>query len=104
MRRSASERIWVWVCTRFIGRRTYFCDEPWVGALSVDTDGNVVCCPCYARVSIGNVNDSSIREIWNCETLLGMRRAFRRGRLPSQCRGQLCPVVVGSAVQETKAP
>jgi radical SAM protein with 4Fe4S-binding SPASM domain len=75
--------------------RTYFCQEPWIGIFSVWTDGEVICCPCYAKVKVGNVNDSSPQEIWNSKPLVRMRRAFRQGKLPRQCRKQLCPVALG---------
>ena len=75
----------------------YFCDEPWTGIFSVRTNGDVVCCPCYAKVRIGNINDASLHEIWNGEKMQHLRRAFSEGRLPDECRGQICPVVVGGA-------
>ncbi len=76
--------------------RTYFCEEPWVGIFSVQADGTVRCCPCYAQAVIGNIHESSPREIWNSEALIKMREAFANGRLQQPCRGQLCPVVAGS--------
>lgn len=76
-------------------KRSYFCHEPWTGIFSIRTSGDVVCCPCYAKVLVGNVNESSLREIWNGEKIKTMREAFSRGELPSECTNQICPVVVG---------
>jgi hypothetical protein len=63
-----------------------------------------VCGRCYAKAKIGNVNDSSIQEIWNSEPLLNMRKAFKWGRLPRQCKNQLCPVVVGRGMPQREEP
>jgi MoaA/NifB/PqqE/SkfB family radical SAM enzyme len=52
------------------------------------------------KMKVGNVNDSSIQEIWNSDPLLRMRKAFKQGRLPRQCTKQLCPVVVGKGMPE----
>jgi MoaA/NifB/PqqE/SkfB family radical SAM enzyme len=75
--------------------RTYFCEEPWTGIFSVQIDGTVRCCPCYAKVVIGHLHESSLEEIWNSRTLVKMREDFSDGKLPEQCMGQLCPVVAG---------
>lgn len=84
--------------TKPIEKKTYFCEEPWVGIFSVRTNGDVICCPCYAQVKIGNLNESSMQEIWNSEELIQMREAFRKGELPGACEKQLCPVVVGRKI------
>ena len=76
-------------------RREFFCEEPWTGIFSVHTDGTVKCCPCYAQVTIGNLHEASIEEIWNSPTMVSMREKFSVGQLPEQCAGQLCPVVAG---------
>lgn len=75
--------------------RTYFCHEPWTGIFSIRTNGDVVCCPCYAKVHIGNINKSSLQEIWNGDKIKAMRAAFAEGELPPECECQICPVVVG---------
>ena len=76
-------------------KNSYFCQEPWAGIFSIRTNGDVVCCPCYAKVLIGNINQSSMQEIWNSKKILKMRKAFSEGQLPVECQGQICPVVVG---------
>jgi MoaA/NifB/PqqE/SkfB family radical SAM enzyme len=76
-------------------RKTYFCSEPWAGIFSIETNLDVTFCPCYLKLKIGNLNEASIREIWNAEPLVQLRRAFRHGELPKACQNQLCPVALG---------
>lgn len=75
--------------------KTYFCTEPWLGLFTIETDQDVTFCPCFLKMKIGNLKDSSIQEIWNSDKLVELRRAFIDGVLPEPCRGQLCPVAVG---------
>jgi hypothetical protein len=44
---------------------------------------------------IGNLNESSMEEIWNSEQLVELRRSFRDEVLPEPCRDKLCPVARG---------
>ncbi len=74
-----------------------FCHEPWTGIFSVQVDGTVRCCPCFAQVKLGNIYESSIEEIWNASVLTQMRESFSNGELPEPCKGQLCPVVSGAS-------
>lgn len=74
--------------------QSYFCDEPWVGIFSIRTNGDVVCCPCYAKLKIGNVRETTIHEIWNGDVMRDMRRHFSEGNLPAVCEGQLCPPIM----------
>jgi radical SAM protein with 4Fe4S-binding SPASM domain len=76
-------------------RKTYFCDAPWTGAFSVQTNLDVLFCPCYLQMKIGNLDESSMQEIWNSEQLVEIRRSFSRGELAKPCIGQLCPVALG---------
>jgi len=80
---------------RLLGKKVYFCEEPWSGIFTVRVDGDVICCPCYANVKIGNIYQSSMHDVWNSEKLLSMRRSFKKGALPDVCKNQVCPVVVG---------
>lgn len=73
----------------------YFCDEPWVGIFSIETDQDVTFCPCYLKLRIGNLRDATLGEIWNAPELARLRQSFARGELPGPCRGQLCPVALG---------
>ena len=76
--------------------RRYFCTEPWVGIFAIETNQDVTFCPCFLKMKIGNLKGSSIQEVWNAEPLVELRRSFSEGVLPEPCRGQLCPVAVGT--------
>jgi radical SAM protein with 4Fe4S-binding SPASM domain len=56
------------------------CLFPWF-ALVVLWDGEVLPCPqdFLAELSIGNVNESSLMEIWNGERMVRLRRGLLRG-------------------------
>ena len=76
-------------------KKVYFCDEPWTGLFSVETNMDVTFCPCYLKLRIGNLNEASINEIWNAPALQALRNSFAQGELPKICQGQLCPVAAG---------
>ena len=42
---------------------------------------------------VGNLDESSMQEIWNSDVLVAFRRAFSI-EVPAACEGQLCPVVL----------
>ena len=74
--------------------KKYFCDEPWVGIFSIETNLDVTFCPCYLKMNIGNLSQSTMLEIWNSEKLLRLRESFSKGELPEVCAPQLCPVAL----------
>lgn len=78
--------------------RKYFCELPWLGQFSVRTNDDVVFCPCYLQMPVGNLRESSMEELWNEPQLVLMRASFRDGILPKVCNGQLCPVALGEGV------
>jgi hypothetical protein len=80
--------------------RSYFCNEPWTGLFSVSVDQDVVFCPCYLQMRIGNLRESTMNEVWNAPVLVEMRDKFAAGTLPTVCEGQLCPVVLGEPVTD----
>ena len=79
---------------------SYFCDEPWTGLFSVTVEQDVVFCPCYLQMTVGNLHDSTMREVWNAPVLVEMREQFAAGTLPPACEGQLCPVVLRETVPD----
>lgn len=79
-------------------QKTYFCDEPWTGIFSIETNLDVTFCPCYLKLKIGNLNEAPMQEIWNAEPLVQLRRSFQQGELPEACQGQLCPVALGKGL------
>ena len=76
--------------------KKYFCTEPWVGVLSVTIELDAVFCPCYLKMKIGNLRDRPLNELWNSDSLVGLRKSFAEGELPSICRPQLCRVALGN--------
>src|SRR5687768_4957564 len=80
--------------------KAYFCEEPWTGLFSVETNLDVTFCPCYLKLKIGNLKDAPIKEIWNAPPLVELRRSFAQGDLPKPCQGQLCPVALDKVLCE----
>ena len=60
------------------------CLAPWVGQPVIGQDGTVRLC-CQTTYVIGNINESSMEEIWNSERMKDVRRAFARGHNPRAC-------------------
>jgi len=77
----------------------YFCEEPWSGTFSIEANHDVMFCPCYLQMRIGNVKEQSMQEVWNAPELLELRASFRDGVLPKPCRGQACPVARGEPLE-----
>jgi radical SAM protein with 4Fe4S-binding SPASM domain len=71
---------------------------------TIQTNQDVTFCPCFLKMKIGNLKESSIHEIWNTEQLVQLRRTFSEGVLPEPCKGQLCPVAVGADEQMAEVP
>jgi|SRR6516162_2866160 hypothetical protein len=86
------------------GARRYFCNEPWIGLLSIQLDQRVVFCPCYLKLALGTLTESSLQELWNAPPLVAIRREFQQGRLPEACRGQLCDPALGRESYLTRRP
>ena len=76
----------------------HFCSEPWVGILAIQTNMDVTFCPCFLKMKIGNLKESTIQDVWNAEPLVQLRRSFSAGELPEACRGQLCPPALGQGL------
>jgi radical SAM protein with 4Fe4S-binding SPASM domain len=64
------------------------CDKPWT-SVTILWDGRVVpCCFDYdAQYVLGDLKRQSLRDIWNGEQMLALRRAHREGK---QCNIRLC--------------
>lgn len=60
------------------------CIVPWMGQLIVHQDGEVDLC-CFDRYVIGNLNDSSLEEIWNSQRMQDVRLEIMQGYLPKAC-------------------
>lgn len=75
-------------------KKEFFCSEPWVGLFSIQINQDVIFCPCYLKMKIGNLDKSTPQEIWNAASLVQLRASFRKGNLPGVCQNQLCPVAL----------
>lgn len=75
------------------------CEEPWIGLFSINTDGTVVFCPCYAKTPIGKIDQSSVDAIWHGEKMRRIREQIAAGELPDCCSGQICPPVLGGRLR-----
>jgi len=65
-------------------KRKSVCAAPWLGQLIISRDGDVkLCCSCDCI--LGNINDSTLDEIWNCGMMRDIRRSFKNGRVPEAC-------------------
>ena len=80
---------------RAFRKKSYFCTEPWTGIFSVRTNRDVIFCPCYLQLKIGNLSESSMQDIWNSSKLVELRKSFGQSKLPEICSHQLCPVARG---------
>ncbi|MDD5634726.1 MAG: radical SAM protein [Candidatus Omnitrophica bacterium] len=67
-----------------IVRRKGACVAPWIGQLVVEQSGNVkLCCSC--NYSVGDLNESTLEEIWNGEKMRHIRGSFKSGVFPKSC-------------------
>jgi len=63
-----------------------FCILPWIH-LYVGPNGNTYpCCIVDWRENIGNVKDSTLKEIWNNNSMKGIRKEMIEGTQPNLCR------------------
>jgi radical SAM protein with 4Fe4S-binding SPASM domain len=67
----------------------FFCKRPWTG-FELEHDGNVKPCCMTSVSSCGNVNFSSVDEIWNGEKFREMREWMATGQWNKMCKPD-CP-------------
>lgn len=78
------------------------CTEYWK-RMHVFVDGNVYPC-CYSKQftsSMGNVNDSSLKEIWNSEAAQKHRQNMIDGNYDEMC-WEWCPILKSGSLSEDK--
>jgi len=73
--------------------REILCHRPWSGFEIYDHLGDVRPC-CWGRISCGNVNSSSLSEIWNGPGFQHYRQEMLAGRTKSICSPS-CPILNG---------
>jgi radical SAM protein with 4Fe4S-binding SPASM domain len=69
------------------------CNVPWSQAFMTPT-GDFIPCPMFTDYKMGNIRDSSFKEIWNSKRARGIRRRLARG-LPAICQ-KCCFVHAGT--------
>ena len=67
------------------------CPHPW-DWLMITTDGMVRPC-CFALLPVGNLNHSSLEEIWNGYTMQELRLYILNNRIHPVCRSAHCQFV-----------
>ena len=83
------------------------CAQPF-SQIYVERDGRVRTC-CYGVHDLGNLNESSMEEIWNGPRFRSLRRAMWTGRIPFECEqcvelGRIPPVRYEEAGFEMQPP
>jgi radical SAM protein with 4Fe4S-binding SPASM domain len=67
----------------------FFCKRPWTG-FEIEHDGSVKPCCMSRETSCGNVNASSVEEIWNGEKFRRLRELMASGQSEKICKPD-CP-------------
>jgi radical SAM protein with 4Fe4S-binding SPASM domain len=65
--------------------RRGMCAAPWIGQLNINQEGNVRMCCQMPGFSLGNIHDSSLKEIWNSTRAKHIRESFKKGYIPHAC-------------------
>ena len=60
------------------------CAAPWFGQLSVSFNGEVLPC-CRSSTILGNLNESSLEDIWHGPLMTRIRQSFHNSRYPREC-------------------
>jgi radical SAM protein with 4Fe4S-binding SPASM domain len=64
------------------------CFHPW-HSISINEDGNVMPC-CFSNLIMGNLQNSSLEEIWNNKKYQNLRKMVNSGNPKGSCRN--CPL------------
>ncbi len=68
------------------GARIYSCDQSPFESAHILASGDVVVCEVHDEVSLGNLGEQSLGDIWNSERYREFRRRYMEGSIP-ECRG-----------------
>ncbi|WP_310604070.1 radical SAM/SPASM domain-containing protein [Anaerosporobacter sp.] len=65
----------------------YKCEAPFT-TLHVDSYGNIYpCCTFYSKYfCLGNIQDMTLKEAWNCDKMNNLRNSILEGNMPLPCR------------------
>jgi radical SAM protein with 4Fe4S-binding SPASM domain len=91
-------------------RRRNPCYQLWQGPVHIDYKGDFrPCCHMYDHEPVGNVQESSVYELWNSETMIRLRQAHLTGDLAQYPKCLNChapnprlPVILGSFAVNTE--
>jgi len=91
-------------------RRRNPCYQLWQGPVHIDYKGDFrPCCHMYDHEPVGNVQDSSVYELWNSEPMVKIREAHLTGDLSDYPKCRNChapnprlPVILGSFAVNTE--
>jgi len=64
--------------------RKGMCVVPWIGQMGISQNGDVSLC-CGTTLTLGNIHERSLEEIWNSPVMQGIRESFAKGKLPRLC-------------------
>ncbi len=89
-------------------RRRHPCYQLWQGPATINYKGDFFpCCHTWRSEPFGNVNEQSVRELWNSEKMVRMRAAHLRGDLSDYPDCMDChapnprlPVILGSFMMD----
>jgi radical SAM protein with 4Fe4S-binding SPASM domain len=88
---------------RLLTNQRDFCDALW-DSLIVYPDGSVIpCCQAFRKKDIfGNVLKTSVREVWNNEDFVAMRKAVGNKRIEGPIRHPCCECTIIDQIQSRK--
>lgn len=82
--------------------KPFFCNKPWTSLQIDDHKGNVNTC-CWSKINCGNVNNNSIKEIWNNEHFIYLRQKMAAGDTDAICAKD-CPYLLGETTEKIIEP
>ncbi|NUB08636.1 hypothetical protein FW320_20945 [Azospirillum sp. Vi22] len=78
------------------------CTAPWTW-LQIMTDGSVRPC-CFSKRNIGNLQNNSIEDIWNGESIKELRRYIGQDRIHPLCHNAPCKFIQGMDYDSVDPP
>lgn len=79
------------------------CIRPWTSFLIDDHKGNVNPC-CWSKIkSFGNINTSSVEEIWNGQEYVYIRDSISKGNIDLVCTKD-CPILLSEYTEKIPLP
>lgn len=76
------------------------CKHPWE-SLQILTNGDVRIC-CWSNGILGNLNISTIDEIWSGSLITNLREYIKNNNVHDLCKNAACPYVQGLIKKENR--